>query len=46
MMDSSGEKQDDLKLDSAWAEYMRRCDEGEQLDREVFVQQFPEIGSG
>ena len=44
-MDSSNDKQDDLQLDFAWAEYMRRCDEGEQLDREVFVQQFPEIAT-
>lgn len=42
-MDSSEKNEDELKLDSAWAEYMRRCDEGEQLDREAFVKQFPEI---
>jgi eukaryotic-like serine/threonine-protein kinase len=42
-MDSSDQNEDELQLDSAWAEYMRRCDEGEQLDREAFIKQFPEI---
>lgn len=42
-MDSAGQNEDELKLDSAWAEYMRRCDAGEALDRESFVKQFPEI---
>lgn len=42
-MDSPEKSEDELKLDSAWAEYMRRCDEGEKLDREAFVKQFPEI---
>ena len=42
-MDSSEKNEDELKLDSAWAEYMRRCDEGEKLDRQAFASQFPEI---
>lgn len=42
-MDSPEQNENELRLDSAWAEYMRNCDDGVIPDRDEFLQRFPEF---
>lgn len=42
-MSNSEEELPDLEVESALAEYMRRCDTGELPDRSEFLQQHPEL---